>query len=59
MSTAKVIFMAMVALVVLGAALREVCHGLLSEDGYEYATLVLVIAGLGVTIAGLDGLAHL
>ena len=58
MSTAKVIFMGMVTLVILGAALREVLYQRLSKDGYEYATSVLTIAGIGVTIAGLDAIAH-
>jgi hypothetical protein len=58
MTTAQGIFLAMAGLVILGALARELLNRLLSKDGYEYATLVLVMAGLGVTIAGLDGIAH-
>jgi uncharacterized membrane protein YciS (DUF1049 family) len=58
MTTAQVILFVMAGLVVLGALARELFNRLLSKDGYEYTTLVLVMAGLGVTIAGLDGIAH-
>jgi hypothetical protein len=58
MTTARVIFLAMASLVIFGALARELFSRFLSKDGYEYATLVLVMAGVGVTIAGLDGLAH-
>lgn len=58
MTTALIIFLVMAGLVIFGALVREAFNRLLSKDGYEYFTLVLVMAGLGLTIAGLDGLAN-
>ena len=54
--TAVVVAMALA--VITGAGIRELIHKRLSANGYEYATLLLVMASIGVTIAGLDGIAH-
>ena len=58
MTTAQVIFLAMVGATFAAAALRELLFNRLSASAYEHFTVVLVMASLGLTIAGLDGIAH-
>lgn len=58
MTTAQVIFLAMVGAVFVAAALRELLFNRLSASAYEHFIAILVMASLGLTIAGLDGIAH-
>ena len=58
MTTAQVILLAMIGAVFAAVALRELLFNRLSANAYEHFTVILVMASLGLTIAGLDGLAH-
>jgi hypothetical protein len=58
MTTAQVILLAMIGAVFAAVALRELLFNRLSASAYEHFTVILVMASLGLTIAGLDGLAH-
>ena len=58
MTTTQVIFLAMIGAVFAAVALRELLFNRMSASAYEYFTVVLVMASLGLTIAGLDGIAH-
>ena len=58
MTTAQVILLAMIGAVFAAVALRELLFNRMSANAYEHFTVVLVMASLGLTIAGLDGIAH-
>ena len=58
MTTAQVILLVMIGAVFAAVALRELLFNRMSASAYEYFTVVLVMASLGLTIAGLDGIAH-
>ena len=58
MTMAQVIFLVMIGTVFAAATLRELLFNRLSANAYEHFTVILVMASLGLTIAGLDGIAH-
>ena len=58
MTTAQVILLVMIGAVFAAVALRELLFNRMSANAYEHFTVVLVMASLGLTIAGLDGIAH-
>jgi len=56
MEIGQTIFVVAVIIIVVCVALREIGHRWLSDDGYEYATLCLVITMTALTIAAVDGI---